>query len=281
MPARRRSTPACPGSATSSAACSTALNGDPTAECVITTGTQGFFEDCLILADDFRQYYLGAFTRIGLRRARRASTGIARADRRATRRRCGGAPTQPARRGRASSSRPARCCRPTSSRSSPARARRSTRFSGQPVRPDRGRRATPGPCTRTTSYMRLTKTIDLSPVTAAQTPQLQFQLSLEHRAVLRPRDRRGAHRRPGQLDDAARASTAARRPRRRPSAPTRASCSRCTRSCATTSAARDCTAPGTTGHLELVHRLDRRLAARSRSTCRPTPASRSRSRSPT
>ena len=43
------------------------LNGDPNAECVIVaqpnSPTAGFFEDCLILADDFRQYYLGAFDR--------------------------------------------------------------------------------------------------------------------------------------------------------------------------------------------------------------------------
>jgi len=43
------------------------LNGDPEAECVVSPrpggSTAGFFEDCLILADDFRQYYLGAFTR--------------------------------------------------------------------------------------------------------------------------------------------------------------------------------------------------------------------------
>ena len=43
------------------------LNGDPEAECAIV-GTDanpfdGFFEDCLIMADDFRQYYLGAFSR--------------------------------------------------------------------------------------------------------------------------------------------------------------------------------------------------------------------------
>lgn len=38
------------------------LNGNPTAECVIST-VPGFFEDCLILADDFRQYYLGAYVR--------------------------------------------------------------------------------------------------------------------------------------------------------------------------------------------------------------------------
>ncbi len=39
-----------------------ASNGDETSECVVHT-VRGFFEDCLILADDFRQYYLGAFTR--------------------------------------------------------------------------------------------------------------------------------------------------------------------------------------------------------------------------
>jgi hypothetical protein len=39
-----------------------ASNGDETSECVVQT-VPGFFEDCLILADDFRQYYLGAFAR--------------------------------------------------------------------------------------------------------------------------------------------------------------------------------------------------------------------------
>jgi len=43
------------------------LNGDETADCVIqpqpNSLTAGFFEDCLIMADDFRQYYLGGFTR--------------------------------------------------------------------------------------------------------------------------------------------------------------------------------------------------------------------------
>ncbi len=36
------------------------LNGDPTAECVIAE----FLNECLILSDDFRQYYLGAFVRV-------------------------------------------------------------------------------------------------------------------------------------------------------------------------------------------------------------------------
>ncbi|HWM12179.1 MAG TPA: M14 family zinc carboxypeptidase [Solirubrobacteraceae bacterium] len=39
------------------------LNGDETAECVISS-VEGFFEDCLILADDFRQYWLGGFARV-------------------------------------------------------------------------------------------------------------------------------------------------------------------------------------------------------------------------
>jgi hypothetical protein len=38
------------------------LNGDPSAECHVDT-VAGFFSDCLILADDFRQYYEGAFSR--------------------------------------------------------------------------------------------------------------------------------------------------------------------------------------------------------------------------
>ena len=37
-----------------------AINGDETAECAVTTS---LFDDCLILANDFRQYYLGAYTR--------------------------------------------------------------------------------------------------------------------------------------------------------------------------------------------------------------------------
>ena len=41
------------------------LNGDPTADCVISS-PQGLVEDCLILADDFRQYYLGAFVRTSI-----------------------------------------------------------------------------------------------------------------------------------------------------------------------------------------------------------------------
>lgn len=38
------------------------LDGAPEEECVIAS-VPGFFEDCLILADDFRQYWQGAYTR--------------------------------------------------------------------------------------------------------------------------------------------------------------------------------------------------------------------------
>ena len=41
------------------------LNGDPEAECVVTT-IEGLFDQCLLLADDFRQYWLGGFTRFSL-----------------------------------------------------------------------------------------------------------------------------------------------------------------------------------------------------------------------
>ena len=41
------------------------LNGDPAAECQVDS-VPGFFEDCLIMADDFRQYYLGAYVRTSI-----------------------------------------------------------------------------------------------------------------------------------------------------------------------------------------------------------------------
>ena len=44
------------------------LNGDPEAECVIEArpngSSEGFFDDCLIMADDFRQYWLGGYQRV-------------------------------------------------------------------------------------------------------------------------------------------------------------------------------------------------------------------------
>ena len=41
------------------------LNGAPESECVVTT-IEGLFDQCLLLADDFRQYWLGGFSRFSL-----------------------------------------------------------------------------------------------------------------------------------------------------------------------------------------------------------------------
>ncbi|MDA0166134.1 M14 family zinc carboxypeptidase [Solirubrobacter ginsenosidimutans] len=41
------------------------LNGAPDQECVVTS-IQGLFDECLLLADDFRQYWLGGFSRFSL-----------------------------------------------------------------------------------------------------------------------------------------------------------------------------------------------------------------------
>ena len=52
------------------------LNGDAEAECVVDS-VPGFFEDCLIMADDFRQYYLGGYSRTDTENPD-AVTGIAK-----------------------------------------------------------------------------------------------------------------------------------------------------------------------------------------------------------
>ena len=59
---RPRSTPGFPGFSDVVGGLYYASNGDDTSDCVVTT-VAGFFDDCLILADDFRQYCLGAFDR--------------------------------------------------------------------------------------------------------------------------------------------------------------------------------------------------------------------------
>ena len=138
--------------------------------------TSRLFDDCLILANDFRQYYLGAFTRTDFprpavgHRHRRPDRGLLREPRRP-------ATTRSTRRAR--SSRPARCCRRTSSRSSRARARRSIpQAAGSPFAPIEGTRYA-GALHADSSYMRLTKTIT---VPANATAQLQFQLSISTEA---------------------------------------------------------------------------------------------------
>ena len=127
------------------------LNGDPEAECVISPrpngGIDGFFEDCLILADDFRQYYLGGV----LPHARGHAAGVHRASpTRSTGRPATSLPAtiRSTRRGR--TCRPATSCRSTSSRSSPARVRPSTASSRRRTRSCRSRvSGTSGCCTAT------------------------------------------------------------------------------------------------------------------------------------
>ena len=70
---------------TSSAASTTASTAHPSSR-VRRHDVQGLFDDCLLLADDFRQYYLGAFSRVEPRRAGHRFDGIASADQRRPRR---------------------------------------------------------------------------------------------------------------------------------------------------------------------------------------------------
>ena len=153
-----------------------ALNGDETAECVVST-PDGFFEDCLILADDFRQYYLGAFTRTDLVEPESVS-GIAEpiAGFEGT---FGGPVVE--------GDNPldeAGVFQPTSdvlpADEFPQFASRGAAeypMEGGPYSPVEGERYA-GAVHADNSYTRLTKTVDLTSVTAADSPELQFQLSL-------------------------------------------------------------------------------------------------------
>ena len=153
-----------------------ALNGDETAECVVSTPA-GFFEDCLILADDFRQYYLGAFTRTDLVEPESVS-GVAEpiAGFEGT---LGGPVVE--------GDNPldeAGVFQPTSDvlpeDEFPQFASRGAAeypIEGGPFSPVEGARYA-GAVHADNSYTRLTKTVDLTSVTAADSPELQFQLSL-------------------------------------------------------------------------------------------------------
>ena len=131
----------------------------------------GLFEDCLLLADDFRQYYLGGWTRVAVRdpgQRRRRSAIRSRATRPTW-----AAATRSTRRGR--SSRRATCSRRTSSRSSPARRRPSTRRDGNPFAPVEGSNYAFA-LHSDASYMRLSKTVAVP--AGATEAQLRFQLSI-------------------------------------------------------------------------------------------------------
>ena len=153
-----------------------ALNGDETAECVVSTPA-GFFEDCLILADDFRQYYLGAFTRIDLADPD-GVTGVAEPIA-GFEGELGGPVVE--------GDNPldeAGVFQPTSDvlpadefPQFASHAAAEYPFEGGPYSPVEGERYA-GAVHADNSYTRLTKTVDLNSVAAADDPQLQFQLSL-------------------------------------------------------------------------------------------------------
>jgi hypothetical protein len=149
------------------------LNGDPTAECVIATQA-GFFNDCLLMADDFRQYYLGAFKRTDFANPTTV-TGTA-----APLNGFSGALGGPV----VGADNPldeAGFFQPTSDVLAPDQfpqfksqgAAEYLQGGGTPYAPVEGGRYA-GALHADASYMRLTRTVDLS---AASSGQLQFQLS--------------------------------------------------------------------------------------------------------
>ena len=161
----RRRTTAC--SAARSAASTTASTARPRRT---ASSPVDLFSDCLLLADDFTQYYLGAYGRTPLD-GRPASSGLDAGPldgRRGPLRRSGDG-RQPDRRGRRVRRRPATCCRPTSSRSSPAQRRPSTSTPTGPFIADRGRPARSAASHADDSYMRLARTFDLTGVDAQPT----------------------------------------------------------------------------------------------------------------
>jgi hypothetical protein len=149
------------------------LDGSPSADCVVT---QDLFSDCLLLADDFYQYYLGANSR---------STATSPQEFRGVADLSGAAGTFGG---------PAVADNPldeagkftVTSDFLPAdqfpqfasKAAGEYRPSGGPFDPVEGSWYVAGAHVND-AYMRLARTIDLTDVTAAQTPQLQAKLSFD------------------------------------------------------------------------------------------------------
>ncbi len=151
------------------------LDGDPTADCVVT---QDFFSDCLILSDDFTQYYLGAFSRsandrpVGL-------NGVAR----------------PLQGTEATFGGPAVASNPLDEASSFVATSELLPPSEFPLFSSQVssvyQKTTPGPSDpvegaayvgalhRDDAYTRLAQTVDLTGVTESADPQLRFQLSFD------------------------------------------------------------------------------------------------------
>ena len=146
------------------------LNGNPDGG-VRREPVPGFFEDCLLLADDFRQYYLGAFTRTDTT-GRTASPGSTTRSTASRARSVAG--RQPARRGGIvpADQRGAAGGRVPAVRE---RERGGVRGDGQPVRAGRGPAVRRG-AARRLLVQRLSKTVTVPE--GAQSAELRFQLSI-------------------------------------------------------------------------------------------------------
>ncbi|AQZ65583.1 putative zinc-binding carboxypeptidase [[Actinomadura] parvosata subsp. kistnae] len=147
------------------------LDGAPDTDCVVTT-VQGLFDECLLLADDFTQYYMGVAGRI----PRANPSGFTGAGPLAGANGTFGGPALAA-----NPLNEAGVLQPMGTD--------FPRFTGTPAAdyqlgtpgpfdPIEGQWYVAGPHADD-SYMRLTRTINLGSVTAAQQPQLAFQLSYD------------------------------------------------------------------------------------------------------
>ncbi|MEV6030153.1 M14 family zinc carboxypeptidase [Nonomuraea sp. NPDC052116] len=147
------------------------IDGDPDGDCVVTT-IQGLFDECLLLADDFTQYYMG----VGGRIARNSPTGFAgKGPLAGTGGTFGGPATVDNPLDEAGVLQPMGTDLP---RFTGTPAAGYTLGAGGPFDPIEGQWYVRGPHADD-SYMRLTRTVNLGTVTAAQQPRLGFQLSFD------------------------------------------------------------------------------------------------------
>jgi hypothetical protein len=147
-----------------------ALDGHPDQQCVVTVDP---FSDCLLLADDFHQYYLGAYNRA----PRADPDGFAGAGRLAgVETAFGGAPSNPVDEA-GNFTVTSDILPPDQFPQFRSAAGGEFRGQGGPFDPVEGAWYISGPHVDN-SYMRLSRTVDLTGVTAAQAPKLEFQLSI-------------------------------------------------------------------------------------------------------
>jgi hypothetical protein len=149
------------------------LDGAPDQDCVVTADP---FSDCLLLADDFTQYYLGAFTR-SPRAAPEFLAGKGRPIS-GTRTALGGTPSNPL--DEVGTFVPTSAVLPPDEFPQFASSVSGVYRGGPPGNLEVFEGTWFAAAAHAdNSYMRLTRTVDLSGVTAAQAPSLQFALSYD------------------------------------------------------------------------------------------------------